>query len=77
MRYSLWSASRLHSGDVQSYRVMKFNWTGHPTKKPSLAIVDDVAYVSWNGATEVHQWVIDTGNWSSMRRRLGSRQELN
>lgn len=64
MRYSLQSASRLHSGDVQSYRVMKFNWTGHPTTKPSLVIVDDVAYVSWNGATEVHQWVIDTGKFS-------------
>ena len=58
------AASRFHSGDMQSYRVMKFNWTGHPTTKPSLAIVDNVAYVSWNGATEVHQWVIDTGEFS-------------
>jgi len=44
--------------------VTKFNWTGHPTTKPSLAVVDDMAYVSWNGAAEVHQWVIDTGEFS-------------
>ena len=43
---------------------MKFNWAVHPTTKPSLAVVDDVAYVSWNGTTEVHQRVIDTGESS-------------
>lgn len=64
MRYSLRSTSRLHSGDLQSYLVMKFNWAVHPTTKPSLAVVDDVAYVSWNGTTEVHQRVIDTGESS-------------
>ncbi|XTI86082.1 hypothetical protein V2W45_1466864 [Cenococcum geophilum] len=37
---------------LPSYRVMKFNWTGHPTTKPSLVIVDDVAYVSWNESSD-------------------------
>ncbi|KAF2495421.1 hypothetical protein BU16DRAFT_460908 [Lophium mytilinum] len=53
------SAKSFHTGEVQSYRAMKFNWTGRPNTRPSMAILDGSAYVSWNGATEVHQWVVD------------------
>ncbi|KAF2195858.1 hypothetical protein K469DRAFT_616722 [Zopfia rhizophila CBS 207.26] len=56
------AASRFHTGDVQSYRVMKFNWTGTPSTDPDIAVVNRSAYISWNGATEVHQWVLETGD---------------
>lgn len=45
-------------GDVQSYRVFKFPWVGHPTDPPSAALGDDSIFVSWNGATEVKTWVL-------------------
>ncbi|KAF2711583.1 hypothetical protein K504DRAFT_500243 [Pleomassaria siparia CBS 279.74] len=56
------ATSRFHTGDVQSYRVMKFNWTGIPNTDPDIALVDGSLYVSWNGATEVRKWVLETGN---------------
>lgn len=55
------ATSRFHTGDVQSYRVLKFNWTGTPDTDPSLAVVSDSVFVSWNGATEVVGWVLETG----------------
>ncbi|UNI19309.1 hypothetical protein JDV02_005501 [Purpureocillium takamizusanense] len=55
--------SRFGTGDVQSYRVLKFAWNGYPTTTPDLDVSKDDAgvwraYVSWNGATEVVQWVL-------------------
>ncbi|KAM4067117.1 arylsulfotransferase (ASST) domain-containing protein [Hirsutella rhossiliensis] len=54
---------RFNSGEVQSYRVLKYDWKGYPTTNPDLAVVQDDAmiwraYVSWNGATEVTEWVL-------------------
>ena len=40
------------------YRAFKMNWTGYPTWGPSIAVVGDVAYLSWNGATEVTDWAV-------------------
>ncbi|KAK5729720.1 hypothetical protein LTR17_011686 [Elasticomyces elasticus] len=47
-------------GDIQSYRIYKFAWTGTPETSPSVDISDDdvEVYVSWNGATEVAEWVL-------------------
>ncbi|KAK3673357.1 hypothetical protein LTR78_006903 [Recurvomyces mirabilis] len=47
-------------GDVQSYRAYKFAWTGTPETAPALEISDDdvEVYVSWNGATDVVDWVL-------------------
>ena len=63
-------------GDIQSYRAYKFAWTGRPETRPSVDITDDDAevYVSWNGATDVVEWVLqcsDTGrvgetNWADV-----------
>lgn len=39
-----------------SYRVFKQAWTARPSEPPSTAIVDDLLFVSWNGATEVRSW---------------------
>lgn len=47
-------------GDIQSYRTYKFNWVGQPGRPPAVEISDDDAevYVSWNGATEVADWIL-------------------
>lgn len=47
-------------GDIQSYRILKFAWTGRPETSPSADISDDDVeiYVSWNGATEVVDWIV-------------------
>lgn len=55
--------SNYGSGDVQSYRVLKFDWHGYPNTKPATALKQDEAgvwrlWVSWNGATEVTTWVL-------------------
>ncbi|KAK4992079.1 hypothetical protein LTR28_001279, partial [Elasticomyces elasticus] len=53
------------SGDVQSYRVLRFPWVGRPRDAPSVVLgVEDggaaVAWVSWLGATEVKGWVLQS-----------------
>ncbi|PQE11991.1 arylsulfotransferase protein [Rutstroemia sp. NJR-2017a BVV2] len=55
--------SRFGAGEVQSYRVFKFEWHGWPTTDPDVRILTNgenwlSLYVSWNGATEVTQWVL-------------------
>lgn len=65
-------SSRFDTGDVQSYRNLRFNWTGFPrdTKPRLVGEVDgsssssssegDVKlYMSWNGATEVSRWLLE------------------
>lgn len=53
-------ASRFMSGDVQSYRNLKFNWTGLPDTKPKLAVENSIVYASWLGATETKSWRLQT-----------------
>jgi hypothetical protein len=54
------------SGDIQSYRTFKADWVGNPTTKPEVCILhpnetdDAQLYVSWNGATEVAEWVLQS-----------------
>lgn len=51
--------------EAHSYRGFKFPWIGRPIDPPDLhaeAVCDDagqlltILHVSWNGATEVHEW---------------------
>jgi hypothetical protein len=47
------------SGD--SYRALRFDWTGLPSEAPALALERTttgriVAYMSWNGSTETARW---------------------
>lgn len=44
---------------VSSYRVFRGEWTGMPSYPPSLAVVGNKAYVSWNGATEIEKWQVE------------------
>ncbi len=49
---------RMGSGDVQSYRDLKFNWTGIPLTNPSIAHENDTLYVSWLGSTKTRSWLL-------------------
>ena len=53
----------------QSYTVLKFPWSGAPTRSPTIAVRARsqgglVAYASWNGATAVAQWRLLAGSSS-------------
>jgi len=52
------------SGD-QSYRDLRFPWTGTPTGRPAFAVVAahgaGTVYASWNGATLVASWRVLVG----------------
>ncbi|PRA04698.1 ArsR family transcriptional regulator [Arthrobacter sp. MYb229] len=50
------------SGGGTSYRAYKAAWHGQPSTDPQLTLRDRTAYVSWNGATEVAQWRLLTGD---------------
>lgn len=52
-------SSRFSSGDVQSYRNLKFNWTGLPTTQPDFVMDNTTIYVSWLGSTEVRSWLLE------------------
>ena len=58
--------ARFADGSV-TYRAFRWSWVARPTGRPALAVVrnDDgttTAYVSWNGATEVARWRVETGD---------------
>lgn len=48
------------AGDIQSYRAYKQPWVGWPKNPPTLVLSSDMdeVYVSWNGATEVNEWIL-------------------
>lgn len=46
-------------GNPTTYRVKKRPWTGLPDSTPDFELDGYEAAVSWNGATEVHQWVVE------------------
>jgi hypothetical protein len=53
------------AGD-QSYRDLRFPWTGTPFTRPALAVVAahgvGTVYASWNGATLVASWRVFVGD---------------
>lgn len=54
----LGAESSWERGDIQSYRTYKFNWVGRPSTSPAAAAKGNSVFVSWNGATEVHSWLL-------------------
>ena len=48
-----------------AYRIFTYNWEGHPTTLPDVVVHHKngkaLVYVSWNGSTNVHSWVILAG----------------
>lgn len=67
--------SQFGTGGVQSYRVLKMPWQGMPATDPDLVVAQDddgiwSAYFSWNGATEVAEWVLQgTDNPDSVEKK--------
>ncbi len=49
----------------QNYRAFRFPWVGTPLDKPRLKVRSEhghrTVYVSWNGATEVARWRLESG----------------
>jgi hypothetical protein len=63
--------------DGESYRAYRFQWSGHPTDEPAVAVEkgpDDKLklYASWNGATEVATWEVLAGPRQSRLESVGS-----
>jgi hypothetical protein len=60
----------------QSYRAFRFPWSAQPASSPTLAIATDradgshVAYVSWNGATQVASWQVLAGPSRRLLKRV-------
>ncbi|KAK7422928.1 hypothetical protein QQZ08_009286 [Neonectria magnoliae] len=52
---------------VKNYRTFKYSWVGRPSTLPNVAMrpKQKALYVSWNGATEVAKWWIQSGPESS------------
>jgi hypothetical protein len=61
----------------QNYRALRFPWTGQPYFRPKAAVASHdgsrVLYASWNGATEVAQWQLESGPSAS---RLSGGQKV-
>ena len=49
---------RFGSGDVQSYRNLKFNWTGIPLSTPKMVLEGEKLYISWLGSTKLRSWLL-------------------
>jgi hypothetical protein len=51
---------------AESYRVYRFPWSGHPRRPPDVRMRREsgrtVAFVSWNGATDVTDWQVMAGS---------------
>ncbi|OWP04242.1 hypothetical protein B2J93_9310 [Marssonina coronariae] len=50
----------LDLGLAKSYRVFKHAWVGRPKTRPDVAVKRGRLYVSWNGATEVTGWRLES-----------------
>lgn len=76
-----WEARFNYDGGLVSYRAYKQEWSGMPRDwDPSLVIVkgrngENVAeaYVSWNGATDVREWIVYTGRSEAELQARGTR----
>ncbi|KAF7552463.1 hypothetical protein G7Z17_g4296 [Cylindrodendrum hubeiense] len=51
-------------GWVKNYRTFKYAWVGRPKTLPDVAVKpkQSALYVSWNGATEVAKWKLQSGS---------------
>ena len=50
----------LDFGWVKSYRVFKSQWVGKPKTPPAIKIFAGQIFASWNGATEVAKWRLES-----------------
>lgn len=52
----------LNVGLVTSYRAFRSHWVGMPKAPPAIKVKNGKAYVSWNGATEVKSWRLQSAS---------------
>lgn len=68
-------AGHFQSAWNQSYRAFKAPWTGTPPSKPAVVASTRtgrlIAFVSWNGATQVAQWRVLGGDSADTLQPLG------
>jgi hypothetical protein len=66
-------------GLVSTYRAFKArNWIGRPIEPPSIYLdpSDGLAFVSWNGATEVDRWVLQGADWEALHAEADGFEDL-
>jgi hypothetical protein len=54
------SQATFNTGAVQTYKVLKHPWAGKPITKPAVKYFEALIYMSWNGATEIANWVLQS-----------------
>lgn len=47
---------------VMSYRAYKKDWVGFPSQPPKVKFDEGKMFLSWNGATELKQWILEGTN---------------
>lgn len=67
MQFSPWRSPATDWQGLDSYRAFKVDWTGRPRWVPDVAAEKGAdggltAWASWNGATEVREWVLLASN---------------
>jgi hypothetical protein len=63
-----------------SYRAYTREWSGRPTSPPDVAARGNpaggnIVYASWNGATEVHRWVVLAGGTPGTLGQVGAQDK--
>ncbi|KEF59332.1 uncharacterized protein A1O9_04176 [Exophiala aquamarina CBS 119918] len=80
-----WTGTFGYPGLVSSYRVFKQQWHATPATQPSLVVLrassevdlpcainsTHIGYVSWNGATDVTDWVVYAGATENSLEMVG------
>ena len=56
---------------VMSYRSYRQDWHATPYYKPKTCVKDKAVYMSWNGATNVTDWVVYGGSSEDKLTKLG------
>jgi hypothetical protein len=71
---------RLAGRGTQSYRAFRESWTGEPSERPAVAAVRKgqgvTLYMSWNGATEVSDWLVIAGGHPSAMASVGVARKM-
>lgn len=62
--------ARLPTGG-QSYRMLRFPWSGTPSIAPQVAAQGRVVHASWNGATDLASWRLRVGTRAATLRDGG------
>ena len=64
---------------VRNYRSFKFPWVGRPSDPPDVrsaavqspeGVISTIVAMSWNGATEVHEWNVYSTNPTGLNKTL-------